>query len=243
MGHKRSYSWEFKLQMVQLLEKGEQNPSQISRDHHVTRSLLYDGRATLSGARGSSFCANSSLSRVRLKSIDRRMRKNTLLISSGCADNKRSNEGLLRSPGGCAKKSLALVWRLAPVQQRHALVERMREQMPARSIRSLCRLLSINRQWYYQHRHPSAHQEREQRRSLAIQAVREAFAGYGYRRVTKALVRCGWQVNHKRVWRVMRQAGLTCRRKRRMVHTSDSNHRYQGYPNLVKGLQVEAPNR
>jgi transposase-like protein len=41
MGHQRSYSWEFKLQMVQLLEKGELNPSQISRDHHVTRSLLY----------------------------------------------------------------------------------------------------------------------------------------------------------------------------------------------------------
>jgi transposase-like protein len=41
MGKNRSYSWEFKLQMVQLLEKGEQNPSQISRDHHVTRSLLY----------------------------------------------------------------------------------------------------------------------------------------------------------------------------------------------------------
>ncbi len=41
MGHQGSYSWEFKLQMVQLLEKGEQNPSQISRDHHVTRSLLY----------------------------------------------------------------------------------------------------------------------------------------------------------------------------------------------------------
>ena len=41
MGHQRSYSGEFKLQMVQLLEKGEQNPSQISRDHHVTGSLLY----------------------------------------------------------------------------------------------------------------------------------------------------------------------------------------------------------
>ena len=41
MGHKQSYAWEFKLQMVQLLEKGEQNPPQISRDHHVTRSLLY----------------------------------------------------------------------------------------------------------------------------------------------------------------------------------------------------------
>ena len=27
--------------MVQLLEQDEHNPSQISRDHHVTRSLLY----------------------------------------------------------------------------------------------------------------------------------------------------------------------------------------------------------
>lgn len=41
MGHKRTYTWEFKVQMAQLLEKGEQNPFQISRDHHVTRSLLY----------------------------------------------------------------------------------------------------------------------------------------------------------------------------------------------------------
>jgi transposase-like protein len=41
MGHQRSYSWEFKLRMVQLLEKGEHKPSQISWDHHVTRSLLY----------------------------------------------------------------------------------------------------------------------------------------------------------------------------------------------------------
>ena len=41
MGHQRSYSREFKLQMVQLLDKGEQNPSQISGDQHVTRSLVF----------------------------------------------------------------------------------------------------------------------------------------------------------------------------------------------------------
>ncbi len=41
----------------------------------------------------------------------------------------------------------------------------------------------------------------------------------------------------------MRQAGLICRRKRRTVHTIDAKHSYQLYPNLVKGLQVEAPNR
>jgi hypothetical protein len=50
-------------------------------------------------------------------------------------------------------------------------------------------------------------------------------------------------VNHKRGWRLMRQAGLLCRRKRRTVHTTDSKHSYQIYPKLVKGLQVEALNR
>ena len=115
--------------------------------------------------------------------------------------------------------------------------------MPHLSIRKLCRFLGVNRQWYYQHRCPSAHQEYDQWLCAAIQEIREVFAGYGHRRVTKALMRSGWKVNHKRVWRVMRQAGLTCWRKRRTVHTTDSKHSYQTYPKLVKGLQVEAPNR
>ena len=114
------------------------------------------------------------------------------------------------------------------MQQRHALIERMREQMPGFSVRKLCCLLQVNRQWYYQHRCLSAHQEYDQRLRAAIQELREAFVGYGYRRVTKALVRAGWKVNHKRVWRVMRQAGLTCRRKRRTVHTTDSKHSRPG---------------
>jgi transposase len=41
MGKQKTYSWEFKLHMVHLLEKGSHNVSQISRDYHVTRSLLY----------------------------------------------------------------------------------------------------------------------------------------------------------------------------------------------------------
>ena len=41
MGKQKTYSWEFKLQMLHLLEKGTHNMSQVSRDYHVTRSLLY----------------------------------------------------------------------------------------------------------------------------------------------------------------------------------------------------------
>jgi transposase-like protein len=41
MGKQKTYSWGFKLQMVHLLGKGAHIVSQISRDYHVTRSLLY----------------------------------------------------------------------------------------------------------------------------------------------------------------------------------------------------------
>ena len=41
MGKQKTSSWEFKLQMVHVLAKGTHTLSHISRDYHVTRSLLY----------------------------------------------------------------------------------------------------------------------------------------------------------------------------------------------------------
>src|SRR5215469_11073492 len=39
----------------------------------------------------------------------------------------------------------------------------------------------------------------------------------------------------------MREACLLCHLKRQFVPTTDSHHPFQVYPNLVKGLQVDAP--
>jgi hypothetical protein len=117
MGHQRSYSWEGTAADVAMLEKGEQNPSQISRDHHVTRSLLYDGRAALSRARGSGITANPSVSSVHQKWIGHTLRKNTLLTWSDCVANRPSNEGLLRSEVDVLKKAWHEVWRLAPIRR------------------------------------------------------------------------------------------------------------------------------
>lgn len=44
----------------------------------------------------------------------------------------------------------------------------------------------------------------------AIERIVLEFAGYGYRRVTAALQREGWSVNHKRVLRIMREESLLC---------------------------------
>jgi putative transposase len=68
------------------------------------------------------------------------------------------------------------------------------------------------------------------------------FPRYGYRRVTHQLRREGWKVNHKRVARIMREQSLQCQVKRRWVKTTDSDHGYRIYRNLIKGLRVGALN-
>lgn len=104
---------------------------------------------------------------------------------------------------------------------------------PACSIRRLCAGVGVSRSWWY--RHPSAEELAERDTALrdAIERLALAFPGYGYRRVTKALQRAGWAINHKRVLRVMREESLLCQLERRFVRTTDSAHGLRTYPNLL----------
>lgn len=61
--------------------------------------------------------------------------------------------------------------------------------------------------------------------------------------MTRTLKRQGWKINHKRVERVMKQAGLICRHKPRFGHTTDSKHSEPVYSNLIKELSIEALNQ
>jgi transposase InsO family protein len=67
----------------------------------------------------------------------------------------------------------------------------------------------------------------------AVEATVLEFPGYGYPRVTAHLRREGWAVNHKRVYRLMREAGLLQVRRRGQVRTTDSEHGFPIYPNLL----------
>ena len=71
---------------------------------------------------------------------------------------------------------------------------------------------------------------------VSIETILESLPGYGYRRVTKSLQRLNLNVNAKRILRIMHQNGLSCKRKKRFVRTTDSNHNLTVYPNLAKDL-------
>jgi transposase InsO family protein len=112
------------------------------------------------------------------------------------------------------------------------------------SIRQLCQLLQVNRAWYYAKEHTgttSDAQEEQVALRDEIEQIVLDFPGYGYRRVTAALKRAGWCVNHKRVLRIMREESLLCHLKRHFVRTTDSQHPYPVYPNLVNGRTPDAP--
>ena len=121
------------------------------------------------------------------------------------------------------------------------MITQVHQAMPERAISQLCETLQVSRSWYYEKQTRVEEDEADVELRDTIERIILDFPGYGYRRVTHALKRAGWIINHKRVLRIMREESLLCQLKRHFVHTTDSHHRYQVYPNLIKGMTIEAP--
>jgi putative transposase len=77
----------------------------------------------------------------------------------------------------------------------------------------------------------------------AIQCIALEWPSYGRPRITAELRRCGWMVNPKRVYRLLREDNLLCVRKRKFVVTTDSNHGRKIYPNLAAGMVLTSVDR
>ncbi len=114
---------------------------------------------------------------------------------------------------------------------------------PSLSIQQLCRLLGVSRSWFYARQtHPVSNPDAVALRD-AIEAITLDFPGYGYRRVTAHLHRDGWDVNHKRVLRIMREESLLCQLRRRFIPTTNSRHAFRRYPNLLAEQVLDAPDQ
>jgi len=109
------------------------------------------------------------------------------------------------------------------------------------AVRSVCELLELPASSYYYHSHKES--------DLRLQADLEMVAGqhptYGSRRLTHQLRRKPYEyaVNRKHIQRLMRKKGLLRPVKHRKVRTTDSQHPYLRYPNLVKDLEITHPDQ
>jgi len=71
--------------------------------------------------------------------------------------------------------------------------------------------------------------------------VAAAWPTYGYRRFTAQLRRQKWLVNRKRIQRLMRLMHIQAQTRRRKRRTTNSEHDFPRYPNLVQELEIMRP--
>lgn len=110
-------------------------------------------------------------------------------------------------------------------------------------MKALCQMTGLNRAGFYRSRVPRPVLSIEMEIRDALHKIAVEFPAYGYRRMTAALRKRGFNVNHKRVLRMMRQDNLLCVRQRKFMVTTDSRHNLRVYPNLASKMVPKAVNQ
>jgi putative transposase len=107
-------------------------------------------------------------------------------------------------------------------------------------IRLVCRLLGVPRNSVYYTSRPAFD---EAMLKTALLDLAAEWPTYGYRRLTVMMKRLGWPVNAKRVRRWMDELNLCGAPPVRKTRTTNSQHSFPRYPNLVKDLIIKRPDQ
>jgi len=111
----------------------------------------------------------------------------------------------------------------------------------------MCRVIQVSRSGYYEWlNHPGCNRKKQDiKLTSLIQLIFEEGRGnYGSRTIKKKLERKGEFISRRRIIRLMKQANLICKTKRKFKATTDSKHNLPIAPNLLnRQFKVDQPNR
>lgn len=107
------------------------------------------------------------------------------------------------------------------------------------SVQAACEVLGLAHSTYYYR----TQRQDESRLCTDLEQAAGQYPIYGSRRLTHQLRRTpyNYRINRKRIQRLMRQKGLLRPVKRAKCRTTNSQHPYPRYPNLVFGLDIIRP--
>ena len=114
----------------------------------------------------------------------------------------------------------------------------------------MCKVLKVSTSGYYKwlNQQYNSLSEREENR-LEIQqkiakSFHESFGTYGSPRVHDDLIEWGYSISEKTVARRMKEMGLKATQPEKFVVTTDSNHDFNTYPNVLnRQFNVDEPNQ
>lgn len=122
----------------------------------------------------------------------------------------------------------------------------MRQKHPHIGLGELCALFGVTRQAYY---NSLRHAEQTTISNMVvltlIKETRTQMPLMGTRKLIHVLepklVEHGIKMGRDQLFNLLRFHGLLIRRRKRIVRTTDSNHIFKRYPNLIKDLVVSGP--
>ena len=102
----------------------------------------------------------------------------------------------------------------------------------------MCEVAGFSRVGYYRFLDPEKPAPADMDLRHEMQKVALEWPAYGSRRITRELKARGWDVNRKRIQRLMREDNLLCVTKRKFVVTTNSAHGLTVYQNLAGGMTL-----
>lgn len=101
-----------------------------------------------------------------------------------------------------------------------------------------CQVLGVNRQAYYHYIKVTVNKQKSAEHQEMLEWIKELALltdfTYGSRRMMWALNALSYGVSRNRVIKLMREAGISVRRKKKYKVTTDSKHKNPVYPNVLK---------
>jgi transposase InsO family protein len=117
----------------------------------------------------------------------------------------------------------------------------MKEVYPSMNMETRCGLFGITRQAWYQHQKYEGRIALEH--EIVLKTVRELRIDQPkvgvrklYLHLVEPLLRHGIEIGRDALFDLMREQGMLIRRRKRKHITTDSNHPYRKYPNLIKAF-------
>ena len=116
------------------------------------------------------------------------------------------------------------------------MIDQLRTSYP---IQLLCRALNYSRSSYYYRRQP----REDAPLHAQLRETQGQWPTYGYRRLTAQLQRDGLAIGQTRVRRLRKLLQLQAKTKAKKRRTTNSQHAFPRYPNLVQDLTVTRPDQ
>lgn len=101
-----------------------------------------------------------------------------------------------------------------------------------------CRVLGVSRQGYYHDEKETANKEKTEEHQEMLEWIKDIALvidfTYGSHRMQKALNALGYPVSRNKARKLMKEAGISVRRKKKYKLTTDSNHKKPLFDNVLK---------